>query len=275
MSMSPYPLLCAESTGFGVVSRAGALALVRTVEVIGLDQALSAALALWREPLASHDPDKIICDPAISPALGGDRLADVAVLCDQPRAFGAVASDPTVPRLITTLATDAPAALAATHTAWALARPVAWTAAGYRAPDHDADGKDTLIVDLDATLVGAHSDKQAAAPTHKRGFGFHPSCALVDHGSAGTGEPVAILLYSSNAGVNTAADLQKVAALVLARLPGEYRYRVGKKVLVRTDAAGATHEFLDDLHVYLMCSDLRLWLVRRRRGVQFNAVVPS
>jgi hypothetical protein len=247
-STSPYPLLSAESTGFGVVSQAGAVALVRTVEVTGLGKALSAALAPWRKPLASHDPGKIICDLAISLALGGDCLADVAVLRDQPRVFGAVASDPTVSRLITTLATDAPAALTALHAARALARSAAWTAAGDRAPDHDANSEHLVIIDLDATLVSAHSDKQSAAPTYKRGFGFHPLCAFVDHGSAGTGEPLAILLRAGNAGANTAADHTKVLALALAQLPGEHGYRVGKKVLVRTDAAGATHEFLDYLH---------------------------
>jgi hypothetical protein len=105
-----------------------------------------------------------------------------------------------------------------------------------------------VVIDLDASLVRAHSDKESAAATYKRGFGFHPLCAFVDHGSAGTGEPVAILLRPGNAGANTAADHKKVVALALAQLPGEYGYRVGKAVLVRTDAAGATHEFLDYLH---------------------------
>lgn len=50
------------------------------------------------------------------------------------------------------------------------------------------------MIDLDATLVTAHSDKESAAPTFKRGYGFHPLCAFVDHGATGTGEPLAILL---------------------------------------------------------------------------------
>lgn len=247
-STSFYPLLCAEATGSGVVSQAGAVALVRTVEVTGLGQALSAALAPWRKPLASHDPGKIICDLAISLAIGGDCLADLAVLRDQPRVFGAVASDPTVSRLITTLAADAPSALGAINTGRSAARSAAWTAAGQWAPDHGVDAAHPVVIDLDASLVRAHSDKESAAPTYKRGFGFHPLCAFVDHGSAGTGEPVAILLRPGNAGANTAADHKKVVALALAQLPGEYGHRVGKAVLVRTDAAGATHEFLDYLH---------------------------
>ncbi|MBP0657228.1 transposase, partial [Mycobacterium tuberculosis] len=78
-----------------------------------------------------------------------------------------------------------------------------WSAAGATAPDQDADVADPVIVDLGATLVTAHSEEQDAAPTYKRGFGFHPLCAFVDHGSDGTGEPLAIELRPGNAGANT------------------------------------------------------------------------
>ncbi|NMO05348.1 IS1380 family transposase, partial [Gordonia sp. TBRC 11910] len=90
----------------------------------------------------------------------------------------------------------------------------------------------------------AHSEKQDAAPTYKHGFGFHPLCAFVDHGSQGTGEPLATLLRPGNAGANTAADHITVTAAALAQLPRASGYRVGKSVLVRTDSAGGTHEFL-------------------------------
>lgn len=94
----------------------------------------------------------------------------------------------------------------------------------------------------------AHSDKESAAPTYKRGWGFHPLCAFVDHGLAGTGEPLAIRLRPGNAGANTAADHKKVLAEALTQLPSAPGYRVGQKVLIRTDAAGGTHEFLNHLH---------------------------
>lgn len=209
-STSCYPLLAVEATGSGVVSQAGAVALARTAQASGLSTALSAALRPWRKPLACHDPGKVITDLAISLAIGGDCLADVAVLRTQPQVFGAVASDPTVSRLITSLAADGPNALAAINAARAVARSAAWTAAGDRAPDHEADEQHPVIIDLDASLVGAHSEKEHAAPTYKRGFGFHPLCAFVDHGAAGTGEPVAILLRPGNAGANTAADHKKI-----------------------------------------------------------------
>jgi Transposase DDE domain group 1 len=229
------------------VSHAGAV-VVRTAERTGLTSALSTALAPWRKPLASHDPGKIVCDLAIALAVGGDCLADVGVLRAEPEVFGAVASDPTVSRLITGLAADAPKALAAIASARAAARTAAWAAAGDHAPDHGIDAEHPLIIDLDATLVTAHSDKESAAPTFKRGYGFHPLCTFVDHGSTGTGEPLAMLLRPGNAGSNTAADHKMVLADALAQLPCRPAHRVGRKVLVRTDTAGCTHEFVGHLH---------------------------
>lgn len=243
-----YPSLSARATGTGVVSQAGGLALVRTAQATGLTGALSVALRPWRKPLAAHDPGKILTDLAISLALGGDCLADIGILREQPGVFGLVASDPTVSRLITTLAADAPKTLAAIASARAQARAAAWERAGDRAPDHGIDATDPMTIDLDATLVTAHSDKQSAAPTYKRGYGFHPLCAFGDHGRDGTGESLAIGLRAGNAGSNTAADHIAVLAAAIDQLPGQYGYRVGRKVLVRTDAAGATHDFLNYVH---------------------------
>ena len=109
-----------------------------------------------------------------------------------------------------------------------------------------------MIIDLDATLVTAHSEKEHAAPTFKRGYGFHPMCAFIDHGPAGTGEPLHLMLRPGNAGSNTAADHITATRKALAQLPGHRpARRPGRKVLIRTDAAGATHTFLD-------------WLTERR-----------
>jgi hypothetical protein len=72
-----------------------------------------AGLARWHKPSAVHDPAKIVLDVALALALGGDCLADVALLRAEPSVFGPVASDPTVPRMIDVLAADAPAALTA------------------------------------------------------------------------------------------------------------------------------------------------------------------
>ena len=93
-----------------------------------------------------------------------------------------------------------------------------WDLAGADAPDHGICPKQPLAVDTDATLLTAHSEKELAAPTYKRGFGFHPLCVFVDHGPEGTGEPLTVLLRKGNAGANTAADHIAVVADALRQL---------------------------------------------------------
>ena len=215
----PYPVLTVDGGGSSVVPNAGGTLLLRTAQTIGLAAALSEALAPWCKPLAVHDPAKIVLDLAVSLAIGGDCLADIAQLRAAPEVFGLVASDPTVSRCIDALAADAPVALAAINTARATARATAWALAGEHAPDHAADVHRPVVIDVDATLVTAHSEKEAAAPTFKRGFGFHPLWAFVDHGQDGTGEPLAFLLRRGNAGSNTVTDHLTVLKAALAQLP--------------------------------------------------------
>ncbi len=234
---SRRPKITVTADGSGVVSQVGGLLLTRALRVTGLDAGLSAVLARWRAPRAVHDPGKIIGDLAVMLALGGDCLADTAALRAEPELFGPVASDPVISRLVTVLAADAPRALKAIRAARATARQRAWALAGDAAPG--ADG--TLIpIDIDATIVIAHSEKENAAPTWKRTFGFHPLAAFADHGPGGGGEPLAIMLRPGNAGSNTAADHVEVTRLALAQLPARLR----RQVLIRADSAGGTHDFL-------------------------------
>jgi Transposase DDE domain group 1 len=226
-----------SADGRGLVSQAGAVLLWETMRVTGLGRGLSAGLARWRAPRAVHDPGKIVTDLAAAVALGGDCLADIAVLREQPELAGPVASDPVVSRLVSQLAGDLPRALKAIRAARAAARERAWALAGDNAPG--ADGG-LVAVDLDATIVIAHSDKEQAAPTWKKSFGFHPMTAWADHGPDGNGEPLAIVLRAGNAGSNTAADHIEAARLALAQLPRHQR----RKALIRTDSGGGTHEFL-------------------------------
>jgi hypothetical protein len=234
------PWLSVIVGGESLVSHAGGALLVETARRSGLAKELSARLGPWRRPLATHDPGKIVLDLAVAVALGGDAACDVAVLRAQPGVFGPVASDPTVSRMIAALAQDGDAALAAITSARAVARERVWGWAG--APVQD--GK--VVIDLDATLLDAHSEKEQASRTWKKGFGFHPLLGFVDHGTGGGGEPVAELLRPGKAGSNTAADHVTVLDAVLAQVPARLRARDthGRvPVLVRTDAAGATKEF--------------------------------
>ncbi|MBU4213495.1 MAG: IS1380 family transposase [Actinobacteria bacterium] len=210
----------------------------------GLDRALREVLKPWRSPLARHDPAKVLLDLALTLALGGDACSDLAAVRAEPTVFGPVASDPTLSRTIARLAGDVDKVLAAVNTARATARARVWATAGANAPDHARDAVHPLVIDLDATLVTAHSEKQNAAPTFKRGFGFHPLCAFVDHGPDGTGVPVAVLLRAGNAGSNTAADHLTVISQALAQIPGNTR---GKSVLVRIDGAGSSHKVIEAL----------------------------
>lgn len=111
-----YPRVRVEGGGRGTVSQAGSVLLFETVRKAGLDTAISAALAPWRKPRAVHDPGKALLDVALTTALGGDCLADVAMLRAEPDVFGPVASDPTVSRLIDALAASGPKTLTAIRT---------------------------------------------------------------------------------------------------------------------------------------------------------------
>lgn len=241
-----YPRLQVDTARCSAAGQAGGVLLTETIRASGLGVELSAALGRWRRPTAVHDPAKIVLDLALTLALGGDCLADIALLRAEPGIYGRVASDPTVSRAIDALAADVDAALNAIDTARAAARARVWTLAGNRAPDHGIDADQPLVMDVDATLVGSHSDKELAKPTFKRGFGFHPLCVFLDHGAAGTGEPLQIRLRPGNAGSNTAHDHIAVVKAALRQLPQHQRgTRPGRKVLVRVDGAGSTHAFLD------------------------------
>ncbi len=144
------PKIIVSADGTGIVSQAGAVLLTGTLRATGLDAGLTAALGRWRPGRAVHDPGKIIADLAVTLALGGDCLADIAMLRAEPSLFGPVASDPVVSRLVTSLATEAPRALKAIRGARAAARERAWALAGDAAPG--ADGK-LITVDIDATIV--------------------------------------------------------------------------------------------------------------------------
>jgi hypothetical protein len=239
-----------SADGRGLVSQAGAVLLWETMRVTGLARGLSENLARWRAPRAVHDPGKVVADLAAAVALGGDCLADIAVLREQPGLAGPVASDPVVSRLVSALAADLPRALKAVRGARAAARERAWALAGDAAP---GAGGGLVTIDLDATIVIAHSEKQEASPTWKKTYGFHPMTAFADHGGNGNGEPLAILLRTGSAGSNTAADHIETTRLALAQLPRHLR----RRALIRTDSAGGTHGFLE-------------WLTARSRRLHYS-----
>jgi hypothetical protein len=252
-----------EAGGESLISSAGAAVLLQTAALSGLAAGLSAGLARWRPPRSVHDPGKAVLDLAVAIALGGDCLADVAVVRAQPELFGVVASDPTISRLMDGLGEDPVAVVAAIRCARAAARQWVW---GHRCPV-GADG--AVIIDLDATLVTSHSDKQGASPNFKRGFGFHPMLAFVDHGAGGTGEPLVGMLRPGTATANDAADQIAVLDAALAQLPEQLR----RRVLVRGDTGAGVHEFL--WHIHSLGLQYSVGLYARQPIVDALAAVPQ
>jgi hypothetical protein len=230
--------------GDGLVSHAGAALVAEAADRLGLTDALSGALAPMRERRGGHDPGRVVRDLAVMLADGGDCLSDLRAVRDQQPLFGPVASDATAFRVIDAIASD-PALLAAVRAARARAREHAWDAGAQ---------PERIIIDIDATLITAHSEKQGAAGTFKRGFGFHPLLAYLD----GSREALAGVLRPGNAGANTATDHIKIIELALEQLPR--RVVEDAQIVVRTDSAAATHEFTDELRAarihFLMGYDL-------------------
>ena len=146
----------------GLTSRAGTALVAAVADRVGLTAALSEALGGLRERRSRHDPGRVVRDLALTLADGGDCLCDLRALRDQEGLFGEVASDATAWRTIAALDQDR---LAALRGARAQARRRVWEQAG--APER-------VILDIDGTLVTAHSDKEGAAGTYKGGFSFHP-----------------------------------------------------------------------------------------------------
>jgi DDE family transposase len=226
--------------GKGVASHAGALLIAELADRVGLTGGLSDAMAHTRQRRSAHDPGVVLAQLAVSLADGGDCLSDIAVLRNQPDLFGDLASDPTVFRVLDSIHSEGLRNIAAARAA---ARARAWAAGA--TPEE-------IVIDLDGTLLDAHSDKQDAAATYKHGFGFYPIVAYLDE----SGEALAGLLRSGNAGSNNAADHLETLDRSLAQLPVTPDEVA---MLVRTDSAGATHDFVDG------CRD---------RGVRFSIGLP-
>jgi hypothetical protein len=174
---------------------------------------------------------------------GGEAISDLAVLRDQPGLFGPVASTATAWRVLDGV--DEQMLVRLRH-ARAVARERAWwlrAESGRGLPAASAGGRDWpgLVLDVDATLVECHSEKESAAPHFKGGFGFHPILVFLDN----TNEALAGILRPGNAGANTAADHITVTDAALAQIPDEHRH--GTPILVRADGAGATKAWLAHL----------------------------
>jgi hypothetical protein len=241
--------------GSGLVGHVGAVLLRKAADQAGLTAQLSAALRkTGMSPLL--DRGVVLVSMAVAMALGATSMSDIALLAHLAPVLGAAPSGPTARRALHLA--GAPAMLDRIARARARARAHAWqliedTPAGF--PWLVIAGKALtgwLVIDLDATLVTASSDKEGAAATWKKGYGFHPLGAWL----ANTRECLAMLLRPGNAGSNTFTDHREVLAAAIRQVPARFR----KKLLIRVDGAGASHELVKHL----------LSLSSARRIVQFT-----
>jgi hypothetical protein len=221
-----------------VVSHAGAALLRELATETGLADAVSGALLDTYRGVPVHAPGQVFADLAVAIADGADAVTGIGALRDRESLFGPVASMPTAWRLLDRI--DEPH-LERVRAGRAAARARAWQAGG--APEPGGE----LRIDFDATISIAFSEKENAAATWKKTFGFHPLLAFLDRPEVAGGEGLAGLLRPGNAGSNTAADHVTVLDRALASLPEEARPRPGDlsspRVLARSDSAGATHLF--------------------------------
>jgi Transposase DDE domain group 1 len=235
------PALKVTADGKGVATHAGSRLLAEMADRSGLTDALSEALAPMCKRRRRHDPGKVIADLAVTIASGGDALANLLGLRLQPDVYGSVASVPTAFRVIDAIDDTL---LAAIRQARSRVRAAVWKAGLNPVTEHGY-----VTLDFDATLLDAHSDKQHAAPTYKKGYGFFPLGAWLDN----TDEALAGMLRPGNAGSNTVADHIGVLDLALAQLPVSPRGIDpinGVAMLARADSAGCTHGFLNALGRY-------------------------
>ncbi len=238
----------------GLVGHAGAVLLRKLADQAGLTAGLGSALArAGKFPLV--DRGVALVSMAVAIVLGATSMNDITLLAQHEPVLGAAPGDTTVRR---TLELADPRTLDKIARVRAKVRAHVWkliAAAPAGFPWLAVAGKllaGWLVIDLDATLITAHSDKQGAAPTFKKGYGFHPLGAWL----ANTTESLAMLLRPGNAGSNTFADHAAVLTAAIRQIPARMRTRL----LVRVDGAGASHELITHL----------LSLASRRRTVLFT-----
>jgi hypothetical protein len=211
-----------------LVSHAGSALLVQVADKLGLRAGLSSRLAGLKRRRRGHDPGRVIRDLAVMLADGGECVSDLGAVRDQEALFGAVASDSTAFRTIDGVACEQ--LLAQVRAAHARSRERFWELHG--APER-------LTIDIDATLIASHSEKERATGNYKGGYGFHPLHAYADE----TQEALGAMLRPGNAGSNTAEDHKLVLDRALEQIPDEHIETI--EILVRADRAGATHELAD------------------------------
>ena len=247
-----FPAISTQLTGQTLVSHAGLSVLTSFLNAVDFRRVCEDRFSQFVPATATHRPGKILGALALSLAAGGEQATDIDQLRAAPELFGPVASDATVSRFMGRIKEQPEAFSYGFATMTRSLRTKVWAAAGPRNPARLATAVNPLIIDIDASLVHVHSDKESSAGTYKGGYGFSPMIAMADYGKAnGTGEVLAVHLRPGNRGANSAKSHIEVLGQALAQLPDDFYDEdgnlIGEKILVRTDSAGSSREFLHHL----------------------------
>ena len=247
-----FPALSTQLTGQSLVSHAGLSVLTSFLNALDFRSLCEDRFSQFVPATATHRPGKILGALALSLAAGGEQATDIDQLRAAPELFGPVASDATISRFMNRIKEQPEAFEHGFATMTRSLRSKVWAAAGPRNPGRLATPANPLIIDIDASLVHVHSEKESSAGTYKGGYGFSPMIAMADYGKKnGTGEVLAVQLRPGNRGANSAKSHIEVLNQALAQLPDdfydEHGNLYGEKILVRTDSAGSSREFLHHL----------------------------
>src|SRR3954447_5785430 len=172
-------------------------------EYSGLVEGVTEALIGTYRGAPVHAPGRVFTDLAVAVADGADAISGISVLEDRQDLFGPVASMPTTWRVLDRVTEEN---LPTVRAARARARAAAWGAgAGPGVVGGGGPGVEAgLCPDFDAAITIAHCEKENAAATWKKTFGFHPLlCFLdrfLDRRDVSGGELLAGLLRKGNAG---------------------------------------------------------------------------
>ena len=174
--------------GVGVIAHAGAIAPRLLADRVGLTAELSKAMTR-RRFIPVHDRGRVLIDVAVMLTDGGESISDIGALRHQSEVLGSVASAPTVWRTLDEVTAGRRKKI---QVARARTRRHVWSQLPGGVPASACAGRDlgsTIVLDVDATIVVTHSEKENAAPTYKRTFGYHPIGVWCDNtGESATGQ---------------------------------------------------------------------------------------
>jgi hypothetical protein len=224
-----------------LVGFAGALPLRLLAERSGLRAEVSAAMRrVDFDPV--YDRGQLLVDLALAQVLGAEAISDFQGLRQLAPVTGPVPSTATVWRALAEVGGPQLSRINAAVTSfrrwwWGLlaARPEGfpWLAVAGR----QLTG--VTVLDLDASIVPAASEKENAVATYKGGIGFCPNLASCDN----TDDVLVIDPRPGNATANCAEDNIALLEEAVSRLPGRDRHRM----LIRLDGAGFSHELLEHI----------------------------